>query len=466
MNDCLTTEQILNLAWLLDDDAPLRDHVSRCESCRRQVEQWQAVPAHLRTEVASQDRIEAGRDRLLAAITEDGASPQNENTSLPDSSSEGPDGAAAPHVSPLRKIGAIAMRHKMTLTVACLVAVLAVVFRPLPGSGESLAQETARAISEAKSLRFRMTQKVKVTLGGKPLDMTMNGRGFWKSGGAQRIEMSQGDKVENVAIMFRDKMGIDINHRAKTFRTTSSRAGQMSPLMKLQKLGSFEGKADQLLGEKKVEGVSSSGFELAMSKVDDAVENGTMQVWVAQKTHLPVRVVYSMSFGGQKATVTMDQFEWNIALDESLFNATPPPGYTDNTPTPPDAATLTREITRALKVYAKLFDGHYPKGSTVYGDVVIAAVRDKMNLSGLTPAEQSLRPSYEEFSGARLGFAMLSTLLRDNPKAGWHGKTVTAKDADKVLLYWQSADGFEVIFGDQKAKSVKSEAELKSLLKK
>jgi hypothetical protein len=60
---------------------------------------------------------------------------------------------------------------------------------------------------------------------------------------------------------------------------------------------------------------------------------------------------------------------------------------------------------------------------------------------------------------------MLSDLLRDNPKAVWNGSTVTAKDKAKVLLSWQTADGFQVLFGDLKSKSVKTEVELKKLAK-
>ncbi len=59
---------------------------------------------------------------------------------------------------------------------------------------------------------------------------------------------------------------------------------------------------------------------------------------------------------------------------------------------------------------------------------------------------------------------MLNDLLRDNPKAVWNGKTVTAMDKDKVLLSWQSADGFRVIFGDVTSRSMKTEAELMKLL--
>ena len=48
-------------------------------------------------------------------------------------------------------------------------------------------------------------------------------------------------------------------------------------------------------------------------------------------------------------------------------------------------------------------------GLEFHGDVVISAVRDKMGLSGLTPAEQSTRPSYDEFAAAS-GFCMENAL--------------------------------------------------------
>lgn len=465
MSNCLTTEQVLQFAWRLDDDGPSSEHVAHCEMCRQQVEKWQAVPIQLRTGLLSNDYIERERHRLLASLASESPS-ENEShrislTPSLDTSREGPRETSASLSSPVRNLGAIAMRHKRSLSAVCLLFVLSVVFWPLSGSRVSLAQETAKAISNAKSVRFELTQTAVLKLGGKTQEFKMEGRGFWNSSGAQRMELLREGKLDQVSIMFRDRMGVDINHTAKSFRALGPRAGQMSPLMKIQQLGSFKGKADQELGDQEIDGVASSGFELAMNKVDDAAGNGTMQVWVSKKTHLPVRLIYKMKFGPQDATMVMEKFEWNIALDESLFSSTPPPGYTDITPTPPDAAEQTAKITEALKIYAKAFDGNYPRGKAVYGDVIIASLSEKLGLSNLTPAEQSTQPSFGDFAKSRHGFAMLTVLLRDNPKAVWNGSTVTARDMDKVLLSWQTADGFQLLFGDLRAESVASEAELR-----
>lgn len=473
MNNCLTTEQILFVAWRLDEDSLRRDHVAQCETCRRQVDLWRTVPERLRSELAGERQMAAGRDRLLETLQSEasvvGETIPGKDESLsapavePPESSLGLERHPAVTVSPIRKFGAFAMRHKQSLSAVCVLVLLAVVFWPLPGSGEGLAQETARAINKAKSVRFQMTQKATVDVGGKPREMTLKGRGFWRASGDYRMEISRDGQVEQVSIMFLDRLGIDIDHRRKAFRTISSRAGKMSPLMRLQQLGRFQGRADQILGDRDIEGAASSGFEVAMNKVDDAVENGTMEVWVSKKSHLPVRVIHRMKFGPQDVTIVMDKFSWNVALEESLFNATPPPGYTDSTPVPPSAAEQTEKITQALEVYAKAFDGQYPRGRTVYGDVVISQVSEKLGLSALAPAEQLKLSSYEDFVRARHGFAMLSVLLRDNPKAVWNGSSVTAKDKGKVLLSWQTADGFQVLFGDLTAKSVRTEAELRKL---
>jgi hypothetical protein len=170
---------------------------------------------------------------------------KNSFTPSSDVSHEGPRESSASSSSLLRNLGAFAMRHKRSLSAVCLLVLLAVVFRPLPGSGESLAQETAKAISKAKSVRFELTQTVVVNLADKPLEVNNEGRGFWMSNGARRMEFSQDGKLDQVSIMFRDRMGVDINHRTKSFCALGPRAGQMSPLMKIQQLGSFKGKADQ-----------------------------------------------------------------------------------------------------------------------------------------------------------------------------------------------------------------------------
>ena len=56
------------------------------------------------------------------------------------------------------------------------------------------------------------------------------------------------------------------------------------------------------------------------------------------------------------------------------------------------------------------------------------------------------------------GFNEIAAIWEYNPDPVYNGKTVGAKDQDKVLLRWKLDDGrYEVLFGDLRAETVTAE---------
>ena len=132
----------------------------------------------------------------------------------------------------------------------------------------------------------------------------------------------------------------------------------------------------------------------------------------------------------------MEDFEWNIDLDQRLFDPTPPEGYTDDTREQTPMDEQVRKISEALKIYAEASGGHYPRVKVVYGDVT----RDEL----VTMLKIQWPPKTIEE-------------MRDE-KAAYYGKTVSPNDKDKVLLRWRLDDGrYEVIFGDLHCETVMAE---------
>lgn len=112
------------------------------------------------------------------------------------------------------------------------------------------------------------------------------------------------------------------------------------------------------------------------------------------------------------------------------------------------------EMLDGLRLYAKAFDGEYPRGKMVYGDVTSSALRKKLGITFKTPLNSK---EVADFRVAQHGFAHLNTILRDNSDAAWFGKTVTAKNKDKLLLFWKTEDGYQAIFGNLKSKRVSAD---------
>ena len=100
---------------------------------------------------------------------------------------------------------------------------------------------------------------------------------------------------------------------------------------------------------------------------------------------------------------------------------------------------------KALKLFARLSKGHYPKVKMVYGDVT----RDKMFKMADVSSRDFQNPLVLEIRESVWGLAEINSVLRDNSDAAYHGLTAGPHDGKKVLLRWLASDGkYNVIFAD------------------
>ena len=87
-----------------------------------------------------------------------------------------------------------------------------------------------------------------------------------------------------------------------------------------------------------------------------------------------------------------------------------------------------------------------------------AARRLQEEIKGLTEDEKAnrLRDALQPLHGFGRFYRVLR---RDGKRPAYYGKTITPKDADKVLMRWKVSDNeYRVIFGDLRAKTVTAEA--------
>jgi hypothetical protein len=251
---------------------------------------------------------------------------------------------------------------------------------------------------------------------------------------------------------------IETKQRDKTFRRLPPRRGQKSPILMVESLKKYSGWADRALADKQIGGRKMPGFELDALKLDPDIYPGKVQVWYDPETNLPVYVDYAFALGDQPRSERWRDFEWNVTLDPKLFDVEPPAGYTDQTQPPVATAEQVEHIRQALKTYAALSKGQYPRVKVVYGDVTLDAMRDKLGIKGQPTPEQIRTDEYRDIVTATRGFATLNAIQRDNPDAAYHGMTVGPKDANKVLLRWKLDDGkYQVLYGDLRDEVVTAE---------
>jgi Trypsin-like peptidase domain len=120
-------------------------------------------------------------------------------------------------------------------------------------------------------------------------------------------------------------------------------------------------------------------------------------------------------------------------------------------------ATFTEEeqieqIIDAFTLYAQAFENRFPEAGRLYGDELMAAIREMLNL----PSGAGRSPGF--------GFGNLTTLQRTNPTFRYHGAGAKLGDTGRVLVHWSTGDGKSVVIFCDLSHRRASEGELPALL--
>ena len=257
----------------------------------------------------------------------------------------------------------------------------------------------------------------------------------------------------------------------------------------LSSLKEFLNSNHENIGRSIVDGVEVEGFQT--TKADYFVQNYryrgprlvngkdkqyNTKLWVNVKTLLPVRIEYLIS-ATLKGNVRMClqrvdyNFQWDIPVDASTFEVPPiPDGYAIQD-TFPEPANEENAI-EGLKQCVELF-GNYPERIDLAylwaeseKSETATALQLKEELKGLTGLERDNK-KMDALKPIRFLNKFYIGLVKKESQ--YYGKTVTPKDADKVLMRWKVSDNeYRVIFGDLHAETVSPAklAELEAALPK
>jgi hypothetical protein len=240
------------------------------------------------------------------------------------------------------------------------------------------------------------------------------------------------------------------------------------------------------LGRSTIDGIEVEGFRttdpnwIANSKNKVEVD---VKMWVDAKTRLPVRYDFTYAWFDQMGDkIIRDQhtvlhdFQWDVVVDAAEFEPVIPDDYTLAGEVVKYPAHITEETTiQGLKLCVELL-GKYPEDTTSLNEVLRlaeksetpAAMRLKEEIKGLT--DEQINNKLVDFLMPIRGLGSFHIRLYFNDQdPAYYGKTVTPKDADKVLMRWKVSDNeYRVVFGDLHAETVTPEklAELEAALPK
>jgi hypothetical protein len=231
-------------------------------------------------------------------------------------------------------------------------------------------------------------------------------------------------------------------------------AADRSPDGWLRKLWDLTEDAAVELGTDTIDEHEAVGYRIAGERFGYATPAGSDaeeaygELWVGAQDYLPVRFLIHIPLADSEMglTIVFDEFQWDVALDPGLFEVEIPEGFVklDARLVNPTEETLLGSLARVRE----LTGGRYT--STLQPVGLIAELR-----AMLTDEAKAKTASMDRKEVMQLGLEVSAggifymELVKEGREPEYFGETVTADDADQVLLRWTLDDGqVRVIYGD------------------
>jgi len=196
-----------------------------------------------------------------------------------------------------------------------------------------------------------------------------------------------------------------------------------------------------------------------------------VKLWVDVKTRLPVRgEEFSSSVDESGNTQSKHQvahdFEWNVPVTAAEFDPPPVPNSYAvlNVPRLNSEETAIQGLRHCVELFGNYLESISDDAGAT-GRIFFAfeksetptALRLKEEIKGLTEDEKLDRVTDAADPIYRLIWFYIG-LVQQKKDPAYYGKTVTPKDADKVLLRWKVSDKkYRVIYGDLRAETITPE---------
>ncbi|MHC4557990.1 MAG: LolA family protein [Planctomycetota bacterium] len=221
------------------------------------------------------------------------------------------------------------------------------------------------------------------------------------------------------------------------------------PFMVVEKLRTLPSQADEVLGEKEIDGRVLQGFRVTK---DDMINT----VWVDPQTTQLVRVEIEYTNSPGMNTIMTD-FQFNVELDDSLFSLTPTEGYT-RLEVQADVSTVTEED---LIAYLHMWstwtqDSTFPPtfNPIELPKVTAEMIKQGMFGQGETSQQQRGAEATQMYRGI-----MFMTQLPAESNWRYAGENVKYGDAQTPIFWYQPSGSatYRVIYGDLSVRDVAPE---------
>jgi len=193
-------------------------------------------------------------------------------------------------------------------------------------------------------------------------------------------------------------------------------------------------------------------------------EYNDITIWADVQTKLPVRVEIIHVKTGRK--IIINEFEFDVDFDESLFSTTAPEGYTVEKIEKGEVSELTKfmrstteeDLVEGLRALAIFLDGCFPPEIEL--DKLRVTLKEYIKQNGLSDSEveKRLAPVSEKWTKAH----WYTVLLRGEMEVSdfqYTGEGVKLGNSETPVIWWLPKDSetYRVIYGDISVKDVAPE---------
>ena len=220
------------------------------------------------------------------------------------------------------------------------------------------------------------------------------------------------------------------------------------------------------LDRREINGVTVEGIQSHDVSLTDGVPGGAglmealggpsvkviASLWVDVATGWPVEINLDLTDenSGELATVVVDDFQWEARIDPTTFASVIPEGYELMYKVNAENLEEGNQLVEGLKYFAQINDGKYPAKLSIR-DVI----GELGNIFKAKDGDPSFGIDDAKISTLKYGAQYFGTLETEGKDPVYNGQTVTAADADKVLVRWKvDNDQYRVILGDLRIEDV------------
>jgi outer membrane lipoprotein-sorting protein len=421
-----------------DEQQAVRRHLETCSDCRERLEQLTRLCGVLAKAQLSTVGTEAAIvERVMSAVA-------SEESRQPTVCTYAESIHPTPFARSLSNWRSI-MRSPVSRVAAAAVLVLAIGGVALwfhAGSTTAAFADFVAPILEAKSAKFKMSVEYEMQ---PPLTF----RAIFLAPNRMRQELPGGQV--NIADFDKGKMvGLDPKSKRMTVFSLTNFPKDKLPKNYFAQLQSqlldTQAKPNvkrEPLGEKDIGGRRAIGY-----RISSAAQ--VLTLWGDPKTGLPVRIETTVDVL-PKTKTTWTEFEFDVAVDESLLSLAPPTGYTV-VDIPIDASPPTEnDLTATLRQYSEMNGGTFPDAFDTSS--TMRFVQKLAKRLGATQKQEPTPKQQRELMGAifklNRGF-MFALQLPPAADAHYAGKGLKLGAADKPIFWYRPRDAkkYRVIYAD------------------